>query len=106
MTQTLSAFNQLSTAEEYLDFFGLSYDPAVVSVNRLHILRKFSEFVQELDVPGQDLSEEEILKQYQVALQNAYNLFLTSTSVEQKLFKVFQQPHSNVVTLSDITVEA
>ncbi|MGF1499612.1 MAG: nitrogenase-stabilizing/protective protein NifW [Elainellaceae cyanobacterium] len=106
MTQTLSTFNQLSTAEEYLDFFGLAYDPKIVSVNRLHILRKFSEFVQELNLGDQNLSEAETLEQYRVALQNAYDLFLTSNAVEQKLFKVFQQPHNSVVTLSDIKVEA
>jgi nitrogenase-stabilizing/protective protein len=101
-TPTLAQFNQLKDAEDYFQFFGLSYDPQVVNVNRLHILRKFSQMVQAID-KGQ--SEAELLAAYGQALQTAYTLFLTSTSVEQKLFKVFQDRPKNVVKLSEITVE-
>ena len=99
---SLSQFNQLNDAEEYFQFFGLSYDPQVVNVNRLHILRKFSQFVQEVDT---NQSEAELLAAYSQELRNAYDLFLTSNSVEQKLFKVFQDRPSNVVMVSDIEVE-
>ncbi|MGD1928917.1 MAG: nitrogenase-stabilizing/protective protein NifW [Leptolyngbyaceae cyanobacterium] len=99
---SLSQFNQLKDAEEYFQFFGLSYDPQVVNVNRLHILRKFSQFVQAVD---KNQSEAELLAAYSQELRNAYDLFLTSNSVEQKLFKVFQDRPSNVVMVSDIEVE-
>ncbi|MGD1900221.1 MAG: nitrogenase-stabilizing/protective protein NifW [Phormidesmis sp.] len=42
---------------------------------------------------------------YRQAFQTAYDLFLTSNSVEQKLFKVFKDKPQNVVLLSDIAVE-
>ena len=102
LTPTLAQFNQLKDAEEYFDFFGLTYDPKVVNINRLHILRKFSQLVQDEDKAQ---SEVQKLKAYRQALQNAYDLFLTSSSVEQKLFKVFQDRPKNVVKLSDIVVE-
>lgn len=101
-TLSLAQFNQLKDAEEYFEFFGLTYDPKVVNINRLHILRKFSQFVQEVD---KNQSEAEILAAYSQQLRNAYDLFLTSNSVEQKLFKVFQDKPNNVVKLSDITME-
>jgi nitrogenase-stabilizing/protective protein len=101
-TPTLAQFNQLKDAEDYFQFLGLSYDPQVVNVNRLHILRKFSQLVQAID---KDQSEAELLAAYGQALQTAYTLFLTSTSVEQKLFKVFQDRPKNVVKLSEITLE-
>jgi nitrogenase-stabilizing/protective protein len=101
-TQTLAQFNQLKDAEEYFDFFGISYDPHIVSVNRLHILRKFSQLIQEVD-PYQ--TQRQIIEAYQQALQTAYGVFLTSTSVEQKLFKVFQDRPKNVVMLSEIETE-
>ncbi|MEB3213855.1 MAG: nitrogenase-stabilizing/protective protein NifW [Leptolyngbyaceae bacterium] len=104
MVQTLATFNTLSTAEEYLDFFGIPYDAKMVSVNRLHILRKFSEFVQEIN-RDTTLNEGDRLGQYQAALQNAYTLFLSSSSLEQKLFKVFKQKPGNVVLVSDIATE-
>lgn len=104
MSQTLTTFNTLSTAEEYLDFFNIAYDPQVVSVNRLHILQKFSGFVREIDQDS-SLSESDRLSQYRAALLSAYTLFLTSSALEQKLFKVFKRKPSNVVMLSDIAVE-
>lgn len=101
-TQTLAQFNQLKDAEEYFVFFNLPYDPQTVNINRLHILRKFSQLVQAED---KDQSEEQLLSAYRKDLQNAYDLFLTSSGVEQKLFKVFQDKPNNVVKLSDITME-
>jgi nitrogenase-stabilizing/protective protein len=99
---TLTQFNQLKDAEEYFEFFGISYDPQVVNVNRLHILQKFSQLVETVE---KDQSEEQILTAYRQELQNAYDLFLTSNSVEQKLFKVFQDKPKNVVMVSDIGME-
>ena len=101
-TQTLAQFNTLKDAEEYFEFFGLPYEPQIVNINRLHILRKFSQLVRAED-PNQ--SEAELLSAYQQALQSAYEVFLTSSGVEQKLFKVFQDKPKNVVKLSDITME-
>jgi len=99
---TLTQFNQLKDAEEYFDFFAIPYDPTVVNVNRLHILRKFSELVQLADETQNEATQ---LDSYRQALTQAYELFLSSSGVEQKLFKVFQEKPSNVVMLSDITVE-
>lgn len=101
-TLSLAQFNQLKDAEEYFEFFGLSYDPKVVNVNRLHILRKFSQAVRTLD---KNQSEAEVLAAYSRELSSAYNLFVTSNSVEQKLFKVFQDKPKNIVRLSDISIE-
>lgn len=100
--QTLAQFDRLSDAEEYFEFFGLSYDPQVVNVNRLHILRKFSQLVEAED---KNQTEAQLLAAYKEALQTAYNVFLTSSGVEQKLFKVFKDQPKNVVKVSDITVE-
>ena len=38
----LAAFNRCQTAEEYFALLDVAYDPRVVSVNRLHILRHFA----------------------------------------------------------------
>ena len=101
-TQNLAQFNQLKDAEEYFTFFSLPYDPQTVNINRLHILRKFSQLVKAED---RSQNEEQLLSAYRKNLLTAYNLFLTSSGVEQKLFKVFQDKPKNVVKLSEITVE-
>lgn len=105
MTLTLSDFQNISIAEEYFQFFELPFDPQVVSVNRLHILKKFSQNIQEIDQAYPEISEAEKLEKYRDALQSAYGVFLTSTGVEQKLFKVFQEKPKNVVLLSEITTD-
>jgi len=102
LSKTLTQFNQLHDAEDYFEFFGLSYDPQVVNINRLHILRKFSQLMAKVD---QGLSDAEKLDTYREALQSAYAVFLSFSSVEEKLFKVFQQKPKNVVMLSDIGME-
>lgn len=103
MNGDLDRFHQLVDAEEYLDFFQLPYDQKFVNINRLHILKKFSEFIKEIDESYTDLSSSDRLNKYREALAKAYQVFLDSTPQEQKLFKVFNEKPKNVVTLTEIT---
>jgi nitrogenase-stabilizing/protective protein len=103
MSATMNEFKKLVDAEEFFDFFNLPYDQEIVNVNRLHILKKFSQYMAEVDDNSADLSTEERLHQYSLALQKAYDVFLESTPHEQKLFKVFNEKPKNVVTLTEIT---
>ncbi|MEN9215490.1 MAG: nitrogenase-stabilizing/protective protein NifW [Gloeomargarita sp. DG02_4_bins_56] len=103
MPKTLAEFNQLTDAEGYFEFLEVPYDPKVVNVNRLHILRKFSQMKAAIDSETDDPQVR--LERYRSALATAYQVFLNSTSYEQKLFKVFQTPPPAVVLLSDITAE-
>ncbi|MEH2249456.1 nitrogenase-stabilizing/protective protein NifW [Nostoc sp.] len=103
MTGTIDEFKHLVDAEEFFKFFNLPYDLEVVNVNRLHILKKFSQYIKEIDDNSSDLSQEEKLNQYSLALQKAYQVFIESTPHEQKLFKVFNDKPKNVVTLTEIT---
>lgn len=102
MSKTLAEFNQLVNAEEYLDFFELPYDPQFVNVNRLHILQKFSSFIKTIDLEAPDLSEPEKLERYRVALEQAYDTFITSSPLNEKLFKVFNDKPQGVVLLSEV----
>lgn len=100
MSKTLAEFNQLTDAEQFFEFFDLPYDRSLVNINRLHILQKFSNLIKTLDTSG--MSEAEKLQEYKFALQQAYDVFLVSNSLEQKLFKVFNKKPQNVVLLSEI----
>ena len=102
MSGTLAEFNRLVNAEEYFEFFGLPYDSQFVNVNRLHILQKFSSFIKTIDSESPDLTESEKLERYQTALQQAYNTFITSSPLDEKLFKVFNDKPQTVVLLSEI----
>ncbi|MFB2939289.1 nitrogenase-stabilizing/protective protein NifW [Aerosakkonemataceae cyanobacterium BLCC-F154] len=102
MTQSLAEFRKLTDAEQYFQFFELPYEQQLVNVNRLHILKKFSQLMAEIDANFPNDSDEEKLAKYKDALIDAYNLFITSSGVEQKLFKVFKEKPKNVVLLSDL----
>jgi nitrogenase-stabilizing/protective protein len=48
------------------------------------------------------LNEAEKLERYRAALQEAYDTFTTSSPLDEKLFKVFNEKPQNVVMLSEI----
>ncbi|WP_026731062.1 nitrogenase-stabilizing/protective protein NifW [Fischerella sp. PCC 9605] len=103
MSEDWKKFQKLTQAEEYFEFFQLPYEQKIVSINRLHILKKFSQYIQEIDENYTVLSAEDRLNKYCEALEKAYQVFLESTPQEQKLFKVFKQKPKNVITLTEIT---
>ena len=104
--KTLANFKQLIDAEDYLQFFDIEYDRDFVNINRLHILKQFSLLIQEVDKIFPDVSEAEKLEKYQLALDEAYEVFLTSSPLETKLFKVFQSKPKNFVSLDELTKKA
>lgn len=82
----------LVSAEEFLEFFGIEYDPKVVHVNRLHILQRFHNYIQQGKDQLPDENNEEALKNVYIALlTRAYQDFVDSDAVTEKVFKVFQQ---------------
>jgi nitrogenase-stabilizing/protective protein len=102
MTLTLIDFNRLTTAEDYLEYFQIKYDAQFVNINRLHILKKFSELISEVNTHFSELTETEKLDKYGEALQQAYEVFLTASPLETKLFKVFHDKPKNIVMLNDL----
>ena len=104
--KTLTAFQNLVNAEEYLQFFDIEYNPEFININRLHILKQFSLLIKEVDRAFPDVDEAEKLEKYRLALEEAYQVFLTSSPLETKLFKVFQTKPKNFVSLEDLTKKA
>ena len=104
--KTLTAFKNLTDAEDYLQFFDIEYDRDFVNINRLHILKQFSLLINEVDAAFPDVSETEKLEKYQLALEEAYQVFLTSSPLETKLFKVFQSKPKNFVSLEELEKKA
>ena len=105
-SKTLEQFSTLTDAEDYLQFFDIEYDRDFVNINRLHILKQFSLLIKEVDKAFPDVTETEKLEKYSLALDEAYQVFLTSSPLETKLFKVFQSKPKNFVSLDDLTKKA
>jgi len=85
-------FKQMATfsaAEEFLNFFQVEYDEAVVHVNRLHILKRFNQYLRA--TPGTDTMDDATLRATcRDLLIKAYGDFVRSTPAQEKVFKVFQ----------------
>lgn len=102
-SKTLTAFQNLVNAEDYLQFFDIEYDREFVNINRLHILKQFSLLIKEVDKVFPDVNETEKLEKYRLALEEAYQVFQTSSPLETKLFKVFQTKPKNFISLDELT---
>lgn len=89
MNAMIQQLTQFSAAEEFLDYFGIPYEESVVNVNRLHILKRFYQYLrQEKGLAA--LDEITMFKQYRSLLMRAYEDFVHSTAAREKVFKVFQ----------------
>ncbi len=77
----------LQSAEDFLEFFSIDYDQNIVQVNRLHILQRFHDYISQIN----DLPEDEdvLRKIYADLLKRAYEDFVNSNALTEKVFKVF-----------------
>lgn len=91
----------MESAEDFLDYFGIAYERAVVHVNRLHILQRFHDYMLRVSLPD---DEEGQRSTYRDALAAAYQDFVVSDAITEKVFKVFQaaQPRKVPVVFTDI----
>jgi nitrogenase-stabilizing/protective protein len=86
LTQRLKA---LSSAEDFMVFFGIPFEERVVQVNRLHILKRFYQYLHKRsDLALTD--DIELFRQYRGLLLQAYSDFVHSNAATEKVFKVFQ----------------
>ena len=94
--------SELESAEDFLDYFGISYDPSVVQVNRLHILQRFHDYLD--DVENMPEFPRERRELYAGLLAGAYADFVNSDALTEKVFRVFHQsqPRAATVPLSDL----
>ncbi|MGZ5051832.1 MAG: nitrogenase-stabilizing/protective protein NifW [Methylobacter sp.] len=94
---------ELEAAEDFLQYFGLDYDPHVVHVNRLHILQRFHDY---LNKGAERMPEDEDSKRqvYRQLLSRAYQDFVESDAQTEKVFKVFKmgEPQTVFIPLGDI----
>lgn len=86
MCDFATRFRNASSAEDFLALLEVPYDPHVVAVNRLHILKRFHDYMAK-DQPGEG---EEAKPALHALLRRAYEDFVSSDAVTEKVFKVFQ----------------
>lgn len=97
------ALDELSSAEEFLDYFGVAYDAGVVQVNRLHILQRFHDYMEQAQ-PGLPADEAGRRSRYRDLLTRAYEDFVASDARTEKVFRVFHmhEPQTVFVAVDEI----
>ncbi len=106
------ALEEMVSAEEFLDYFGIPYDQKVVHVNRLHIMQRFHDYLNKGhaylseggDAMPDDCSDAARRDIYQKLLLRAYSDFVTSDAQTEKVFKVFHmnEPQTTFVSIDQL----
>lgn len=103
-----------SSAEEFFDYLGVPYEPQVVHVARLHIMRRMGQYLRGSDVEGaleaaDDAALFALCKEH---LAQAYADFVASSPIAERVFKVHQEavapkvaPQKPFVPLTALTGE-
>jgi nitrogenase-stabilizing/protective protein len=109
----LDELGQLSAAEEFFVFLGVPYDAAIVQVARLHILRRMGQYLKGSQIDGafEGLSDPDIRSLCSAHLAQAYQDFVKSSPIQERLFKVHKeavetkaQPTKPFVPLASLAV--
>ncbi len=93
-----------SSAEDFFVGLGLAYDPARLQVARLHILKRMAEYLGSDDLDG--LPDRVVVARCRSYLERAYQDFISSSPLEQRVFKVLKDavapPGQTFVSLDEL----
>lgn len=95
--------DDLVSAEDFLDFFGVPYDESVVHINRLHIMQRYHDYLSQAgDLDAH--SEQARAAVYRQLLTRAYQDFVASDAQTEKVFKVFRrhEPQTTFVSIDQL----
>jgi nitrogenase-stabilizing/protective protein len=79
---------ELVSAEDFLDHFGVEYEQSIVQVNRLHILQRFHDYLSNNPYTGDDDGRH---AHYRRFLALAYHDFTVSDALTEKVFAVLKK---------------
>ena len=97
------AMEDLVSAEDFLEYFDIEFERSVVQVNRLHILQRFHNYLAKTHLPEDEETRRAV---HAKLLLQAYQDFVKSDALTEKVFKVFHmhEPKTHFVPLTSITV--
>lgn len=84
----LAKLKQASSAEDFFALLNVDYDAEVMNVARLHILKRMSQYLAMEEFS--ELSNDVIAAHCKAALQCAYDDFVASSPLQERVFKVLK----------------
>jgi nitrogenase-stabilizing/protective protein len=79
----------LSSAEDFFVTLDLSYDPAILNVARLHIMRRMGQYLRSTELTDLN-NDDEVRRACRSHLETAYQDFVRSSPIAERVFKVHQ----------------
>jgi len=101
----LEDLEDLSSAEDFLNYFDIEFDQSVVHINRLHIMQRYHDYLTKAETNlSESPSEQATYDIYKLLLSNAYQDFVTSDAKTEKVLKVYkmQEPQTTFVSVDDL----
>lgn len=77
------ALAEMTSAEDFLEYFEIAFNLKVVEVNRLHILKRFHDYLGQTNAVDR--------ADYAECLRRAYQDFVDSDARTEKVFAVFHR---------------
>ena len=92
---------ELVSAEDFLNYFGIEFDETTINVYRLHILQRYHNYLSEVELSDDQLERRD---QYKQILIKAYESFLDSDAKTEKVLKIYKNlgPQSTFVSMDEI----
>jgi nitrogenase-stabilizing/protective protein len=81
----LEKLSKLSSAEDFFHYLNVDYDPAVLNVARLHILRRMGEYLHNSSDEADETKARAFFRSH---LEKAYLDFVISSPIKERVFKV------------------
>ncbi len=102
MSNILADMRGLSSAEDFFEYLALPFDPSVLQVTRLHVLKRFNNYLEAGKPEFKDLDTAAQIQACRALLLRAYEDFIRSTPAREKVFKVFQNAEGVQVGLESL----
>lgn len=102
----LGRLKAFSSAEDFFAGLGVPYDIAVLATARLHILKRMGQYLAGDDLEG--LPDRVVIARARTYLERAYQDFVTSTPLKERVFKVLKEAvepkREGFVSLDDLKI--
>lgn len=88
-SDVLTSLSRASSAEDFFALLGVAYDAKRVNVARLHILKRMGQYLASENFDG--LPDDEVAARCKAVLERAYDDFVRSSPLDQRVFKVLKE---------------
>ena len=88
MSSLLNEMRGLSAAEDFFSLLDVPFDPSVLCVSRLHVMRRMGQYLSQESLAA--MTDDAAREACRAVLLRAYQDFVQSSPLDQRVFKVLK----------------